>query len=122
MAAKTPEQWWEIWAESFERGDVETILSLYDPEATIVANPGNPIRGMDELRQTLQAYVDMHGTLKAEQGAIVHGPGVATSYIPWVFDADLEGEPFHLDAVATVMLANRPDGWVALIDDFYSQG
>jgi hypothetical protein len=64
----------------------------------------------------------MHGTLKAEQGAIVRGPGVATSYIPWAFDADLAAEPFHLEAIATVMLADRPEGWVALIDDFYSQG
>ncbi len=47
---------------------------------------------------------------------------MATSYIPWTFDADLSGEPFHLEGVATVMLADRPDGWVALNDDFYGRG
>jgi ketosteroid isomerase-like protein len=122
MGAETPEQWWEIWSQSFESGDVESILRLYDPEATVVPNPGNPITDQAALRETLQGFVAMHGTLKAEQGPVLHGPGVATSYIPWTFDADLDGEPFHLEATATVMLADRPDGWVALIDDFYSQG
>lgn len=122
MAAKTPEQWWEIWSEGFEKGDVETIVGLYDPEATFVPNPGNPTTGVAALRETLHGFVDMNGTLKSEQGAIVRGPGVATSYINWTFDADLAGEPFHLEGVATVMLADRPEGWVALVDDFYSQG
>jgi ketosteroid isomerase-like protein len=122
MGATTPQQWWEIWAESFEKGDVERIIRLYDPEATVVPNPGNPIRGMDTLRETLRSYVDMNGTMEAEQKEIVHGPGVATSYIEWSFDADLPGEPLHLEATATVVLAERPDGWVALIDDFFSQG
>ena len=122
MGAKSPEQWWQIWSESFERGDVETILGLYDPGATVVPNPGNPITGLADLRETLQGFVDMHGTLKANQGEILHGPGVATSYIPWTFDADLADEPLHLEGTATVMLADRPDGWVALIDDFYGQG
>ena len=122
MGTTTPDQWWEIWSESFDKGDVETILRLYDPEATVVPNPGNPIRGMDELRETLQTYVAMGGVLKAEQREIVRGPGVAASYIGWTFDADLAGEPFHLEGVATVMLADRPGGWVALIDDFYGQG
>ena len=122
MGAKSPQQWWEIWSESFDKGDVETILSLYDPDATVVPNPGNPIRGIDAIREMLQFYVDMQGTLKAQQGEILHGPGVAASYIPWSFDADLADEPLHLEAVATVMLADRPDGWVALIDDFFGQG
>jgi len=122
MGAESPQQWWEIWSESFDKGDVETILSLYDPDATVVPNPGNPIRGTDAIREMLQFYVDMHGTLKAQQGEILHGPGVATSYIPWSFDADLADEPLHLEAVATVVLADRPDGWVALIDDFFGQG
>jgi len=122
MGATSPEQWWAIWSESFDRGDVETILRLYDPGATVVPNPGNPITGVADLRETLQGFVDMHGTLKGEQGPVLHGPGVATSYIPWTFDADLSGEPFHLEGVATVMLADRPDGWVALIDDFYGRG
>ena len=99
MGATTPQQWWEIWAKSFDSGDVETILSLYHPEATVVPNPGNPITGVDALRETLQAFVDMHGTMKAQQGEIVRGPGVAT-----------------------VVLADRPDGWVALVDDFYGRG
>ena len=122
MGAKSPEQWWEIWSESFERGDVETILGLYDPDATVVPNPGNPITGRADLRQTLQGFVELHGTLTGEQGPVLSGPGVATSYIPWTFDADLSGEPFHLEGVATVVLADRPDGWVALIDDFYGRG
>jgi len=122
MGATSPEQWWEIWSESFERGDVETILGLYDPGATVVPNPGNPITGLAGIRDTLQGFVALQGTLKAEQGPVLRGPGVATSYIPWTFDADLSGEPFHLEGVATVMLADRPDGWVALIDDFYGRG
>lgn len=122
MGATTPQQWWETWAKGFDSGDVEMILGLYHPEATVVPNPGNPITGIDALRETLQGFVDMHGTLKAEQGEIVRGPGVATSYITWTFDADLAGEPFHLEGVATVVLADRPEGWVALVDDFYSQG
>ncbi len=66
MGAKSPEQWWEIWSESFERGDVETILGLYDPDATVVPNPGNPITGRTDLRQTLQGFVELHGTLTGE--------------------------------------------------------
>jgi hypothetical protein len=62
------------------------------------------------------------------RGAVTGGgsndgrPAVATSSIAWTFDADLAGEPFHLEGIASVMLADRPESWVALIDDFYGQG
>jgi ketosteroid isomerase-like protein len=118
-----PEQWWQTWVAHFEKGDIEGIMDLYAPGAVVVATPGNPVQGEATVSETIRSFASLHGRLKWAEETVVRGPSAATLYVrDWTFDADVPGDPVHLEGTATVQLAERSGRWVGLIDDFYSQG
>ena len=46
MPASTPEEVQRLFAEAFDAGDVDAAVELYEPNATLVIQPGEePVRG-----------------------------------------------------------------------------
>lgn len=123
MAAKTPQQWGEQWIELYEAGDADGILGLYHPEGTIVHEPGKSLTGHAAIKELINGFIQMKGDLKFNEKGVAHGEGAAICYVGWTFDAAGPDGPINMAGDATVALSRQPDGaWVALVDDFHSQG
>lgn len=127
MAAKSPQDWLDQWGEYFAANDADGILSLYDPDAVFVAEPGKPMQGHAALKEVLEGLLALNGTLKLNTRGVVMGasvprlPLLATLYSPWTLDAAGPDGPINVGGDATIVLAKQSDGWLAMIDDFCSQ-
>jgi ketosteroid isomerase-like protein len=124
MPAKQPSEWMTTWNELFAKGDVDGILSLYEPDAVFVGEPGQTAPVFpDTLRAVINQFLSMNGSLKLDTKSSVQTGNMAVTYGPWTFDGTTPDGPLHIEAVATAVLVEGSDGnWRAKIDDFYSEG
>lgn len=58
-----PEELYPALGEAYNAGDLEAMLTLYDPNAVFVIKPDRVTEGPEELRAALQRIVDLHGRL-----------------------------------------------------------
>ncbi|WP_331723108.1 nuclear transport factor 2 family protein [Nocardia sp. NBC_00511] len=69
-----PEDLGKYFIERMKSGDLEGIVALYEPEATIMLGPGRSITGHDAIRQVLKNYLSSRPIDSAlQQQTIRHG-------------------------------------------------
>ncbi|MFD3309565.1 nuclear transport factor 2 family protein [Streptomyces sp. NPDC058656] len=117
--AETPQQVGTMYMEYLEAGDVEGLVSLYEPNAHFVPTPGTHLVGTEAIRTAMQQMVDSGAHLKLELRAIREVDDVAlVSNI-----ATLTGVgPEPVVSTTTEILRRQPGGgWVHVVDDpFFS--
>ena len=62
---------------AINQGDIEAALSFYEPEAVIIAQPGNIARGRDAVRAALQGFISLKPSLKGGAHQVIEAGGVA---------------------------------------------
>ena len=96
MPAHKPEECDLLLIEAMEQGDVDAMLSLYEPNATFVVSPGQVVTGRAAIRQVLQGYIAAKATGKIEEvRAVPSADGsVAVTRTKGRFTSpDLDGKP-----------------------------
>ena len=58
-----PEDIYPAISEAYNAGDLETLVSLYDPQAVFVIKPGRVTKSPAELRGAMQHLVALRGRL-----------------------------------------------------------
>src|SRR6185437_7531207 len=43
--------------KAFNAGDLEALLKLYDEQSVLVAEPGKPIKGLENIKQALSGFL-----------------------------------------------------------------
>ncbi|MGV9270067.1 nuclear transport factor 2 family protein [Kitasatospora sp. NPDC003701] len=113
--AETPEQVGVMFMEYLEAGDLEGLLSLYEPNAHFVPAPGTHLVGTEAIRKALQRLIDTGARLELELRDIRQVDDVALVSNT----ATLTGvgvEP--VVSTTTEVLRRRPDGgWAHVVDD-----
>src|SRR5215468_10154471 len=59
MPAQKPEEVHRLFADAFHQGDLDAILSLYEPDAVLVPQPGQTVQGHSAIRQALAGFLAM---------------------------------------------------------------
>ncbi|MEV7238167.1 nuclear transport factor 2 family protein [Streptomyces sp. NPDC051020] len=115
--AETPQQVGTLFMEYLEAGDIEGLVSLYEPNAHLVPTPGTDVVGTDAIREALQQLIDSGARLKLELRdirqvddiALVSNNATLTRIGP---------EP--VISTTTEILRRQPDGgWVHVVDDLF---
>jgi uncharacterized protein (TIGR02246 family) len=57
MPARTPEELPRLFAEAFSNHDLEAIMELYEPEATLIPQPGHVVTGTEAIREALSQFL-----------------------------------------------------------------
>lgn len=117
--AETPEQVGAMFMEYLEAGDIEGLVSLYEPHAHFVPTPGTHLVGTEAIRNALQQLIDNGARLKLELREIRQVDDVALVSNT----ATLTGVgPEPVISTTTEILRRQPDGgWVHVVDDpFFS--
>jgi len=107
--------------KAFDNGDLEGLLSLYADDVVAVPQPGARLNGKAEVSAGLQAFLAMTPYTMAMTSSLVESPSAAIVYLDWAFDGTSPDGPVHIEARASVALAHGAGGWVAVVDDFFSQ-
>jgi ketosteroid isomerase-like protein len=57
MPARTPEEVARLFAQAFSVHDLEALMALYEPEATLIPQPGQVATGMEPIREALSGFL-----------------------------------------------------------------
>jgi uncharacterized protein (TIGR02246 family) len=120
MPARKPEDCDLLLAEAINRGDIETAVALYEPNASFVAQPGQVVTGHAAIREAMQAFASLKPTLKIEVNAIQNGDGdVALLRSKWsLTGTGPDGKPMTMGGNGTEVVRRQTDGtWLFIIDN-----
>ncbi|MEU6672320.1 nuclear transport factor 2 family protein [Streptomyces sp. NPDC046727] len=113
--AETPQQVGALFMEYLEAGDIEGLVSLYEPNAHFVPAPGTHLVGADAIRGALQQMIDSGIRLTLEPRDIREVGDIALVSNN-VTRTGAGPEP--VISTTTEILRRRPDGgWVHVVDD-----
>src|SRR3954453_15594716 len=73
MPATEPEQMHGLFEQAFNAGDIEALMTLYEPDAALIPQPGVTVEGSAAIRDSLRWFLDRRGriTLQTKLGVRV---------------------------------------------------
>ena len=118
MLASTPELMYQVFADAFNSGDLERLLTMYEADAALVAQPGQVLAGTDQVRAALQGFLALNGQLRMEPTAVVQTGDLALASARWsLAGSGPDGQPISLGGISADVLRRQADGaWRYVID------
>ena len=117
----TPEEFLSSFVEEFNAGDINSLLILYETDACTVSQPGQVVKGQENIRQSLQSFIDMRGKLESKVKKVLQASDLALVISEWSFrETGPDGKPITLTGKATdILRQQQSDGitWRILIDN-----
>ena len=121
MPARKPEELPRLFAEAFGAHDLEAALALYEPGATLIAQPGEVVKGTEAIREALGATLALAPRFDLEFNNAFEAGDVALLFSDWTLSAtDPDGNAVELAGRTTDVARRQADGsWLFVIDDPY---
>ena len=118
MSARKPEDIHNLFAVAFNSGDVDSIMALYEPEATLIPQPGQVTRGHTAIRYALQQFLAFKGTMQVRSVFVIHGPGVALMRGQWkLTGTGPDGKPIEMIGQSVEVARQQSSGdWLLAVD------
>jgi ketosteroid isomerase-like protein len=111
MSARTPEEMVRLWEEHFVAGDLDALVALYEPDATLVAQPGEVVTGTEAIREDLSGLLAMRPTFSLEGRKVLQTSDIALSFADWTLaGTSPDGEPIEMAGHTSNVLRRQPDG------------
>jgi len=119
MTARTPEEMVRLWEEHFVAGNLDALVALYEPDAALVAQPGEVVIGTEAIREDLGGLLAMRPTFNLEGRKVLQTGDIALSFADWTLvGTSPDGEPIELAGHTSDVLRRQPDGtWRFVIDN-----
>jgi uncharacterized protein (TIGR02246 family) len=121
MAARTPSQLHELFEDYFNAQDVEALLSLYEPTATLVPSPGSPVNGHAAIREAIQGFLSRGGQMKIAIKEVFQAGDIALLLSRWTINrTDPVDTSIERTGQTSDVARRQSDGtWLLVIDNPY---
>jgi uncharacterized protein (TIGR02246 family) len=105
--------------DAINRGDLERAVAAYEPEAVLVAQPGQLARGTSALRSALAGFIALKPTLMSKAQEVIEAGDVAQYVSRWSLrGTDPAGKPVEMAGESADILRRQPDGrWLIALDN-----
>ena len=115
----TPAQLLDSIVQGLNKGDLDALMTLYEPGAAFAAEPGKLTHGAAGVREALGGFVAMKGKLDLQVTRVLEAGGLAFVAGVWSFvGTGPNGEPVKLAGKSADVLRRQPDGsWRIVIDN-----
>ena len=114
MSATKPAEVSALFERRFAEGDLEGLKALYEEDAVFPTAHGTSV-GHDEIRATLEAYLDSGAKLEFGESLVFPAGDLALIHTPWTMQMPDGSTP--TGATAEVV-RRQPDGsWKYIIDN-----
>jgi ketosteroid isomerase-like protein len=118
MSARNPEEICSGFRQYMAEGDIESLLSLYDPDAVFLNQSGQVIKGGQELRQELAPFAAAKATFDFNINQIIQSGDIALIHTEWKVCGHQQ-----MSLYAIEVARRQPDGtWRWLIGDPFTVG
>lgn len=115
----TPKEFLISYVKKFNAGDISSLISLYETEACFVSQAGEVVKGIENIRQRLQSFINMNGKIDSKVDGVIHTNDIALVNTEWSFNGSgPDGKSVTIIGKATDVLRQQSDGtWRILIDN-----
>jgi uncharacterized protein (TIGR02246 family) len=118
MPAKSPEQICQLFQQYMAGGDIEALLSIYDPEAVFLNQSGEVKHGRQGLREELAPLASAKAIFDFSIKQIIQSGDIALMHTQWTVSS-----PQPMSAYAIEVARRQQDGaWCWLIGDPFTVG
>ena len=119
MSTATPEQVLKSVVDGINTGNLDALMTLYDPEAAFATQPGSLAHGLLGVRESLAGFIAMKGTLDLKVTRVLEASDLALVIGVWSFTGTgPDGEPVKLTGHNADVLRRQADGsWRFVIDN-----
>lgn len=127
MPARTPEQCDELFGSYVNARDLDNLVALYDPQASLVNEDETVATGSAAIRETFEGLFAALPEAKINMNVVRvvrAGADLAVLYNDWNMSGRMaDGFPFSMRHKAMEIVRRQPDGtWRFVIDDPYARG
>jgi len=119
MSARTPEDCDHLFAEHMNAADIDAVVALYEPDATLLLQ-GQSFTGAAAIRGALAGFAAMRPQLRMNITKVIHaGTDLAVVYNDWTMTAtQRDGGTITDSGGAIEVMRRQADGtWRFAIDD-----
>jgi uncharacterized protein (TIGR02246 family) len=108
-------------AEAFNAGDIDSLMTLYEPSAVLVPMPGHVVEGTQAIRSALEELLAMKGRMTSEnQYALVHGDIALLRAKVHLLGTAPDGTQLEINNHTTEVVRRQADGsWLYILDHPY---
>ena len=121
MTARTAPQVHELFARYFSAGDLDGLVSLYEPGATLVPQPGVVVSGHSGIRGALSDFLALKGKFELQLRTAFQSGDIALLLSTWSLKgSDASGAVVELSGQTADVVRQQADGtWLVVIDNPY---
>jgi uncharacterized protein (TIGR02246 family) len=119
VSTATPERVLEAIVTGINSGDLESLMPLYESEASFATEPGSLAHGPAGIAEALNGFISMQGKLDLEVTRVLEADDLALVIGVWSFNGTgPDGQPVRLAARNADVLRRQTDGtWRFVIDN-----
>jgi uncharacterized protein (TIGR02246 family) len=121
MPAHKPEELDVLFANAINAGDIEAVIKLYEPGASLMPEPGQVVSGTKAVREALAGFLGMKPRIKLDAKKLAEAGGIALTTSKWILEGTgPDGKPMRMEGQSAEVARRQPDGtWLFVIDNPY---
>ena len=118
MAARNPEDLDRLFAGALNTGNIEELMALYEPQASLMATPGKIVTGADAIRDALQGFLDGKPKMSLSPHVVAKTADLALTTSKWELTmTGPDGKPAQMAGQSIEVARRGSDGnWRFAID------
>jgi uncharacterized protein (TIGR02246 family) len=118
MAARTPEELDRLFAGAMNAGNLDALVALYEPQASLTPAPGKVAVGIDAIREALAGFLAGNPKMTLTPRVVSRAGDLALLTSKWEIKmTDADGKPAELHGQSVEVARRQPDGnWLFAID------
>jgi ketosteroid isomerase-like protein len=114
MPATTPQQIHRSFQDTFNAGDLDGLMELYESDAALIAQPGSVARSREQVRAALQGFLALKGRIRLQTKLVVTVGDLAYLSNTWSLSGTgPDGNPVVLGATTAEVARRQADGTYA---------
>ena len=118
MSARNPEDLDRLFASALNAGDLEALVGLYEPEATLRPAPSETVEGRAAIRNALSGLLEMKPTMELSPKVLGRCNDIALVSASWRLEGTgPDGKPVQMTGNSIEVARRQSDGtWLFAID------
>jgi uncharacterized protein (TIGR02246 family) len=119
MSRETPEAVLQSIVDGINAGDLDSLMTLYEPGAAFATQPGKLTHGLPGIREALSTFVAAKGRLDLKVTRVLEAGDLALVAGVWSFvGTGPDSQPLRLGGKSADVLRRQQDGtWRFVIDN-----
>ena len=118
MSARTPEDIDRLFADNLNAGKLDALVAIYEPQATLMPQPGKLVTGTAAIRESLAAFLAGKPKMTLTVRRVAESGDLAVTSAKWQMSMiGPDGKPAQMSGESVEVVRRQADGtWRAVID------